>query len=355
MQYQQPRYAITQTETQQAVGQTLYRMFGNNLTLYRDDDTPTTVMSDDVKQVRILSGQNERQKISKYILQYGLPSRGKGFFFRGYRLRRLPANFGYWYGELKALMIRNTGLEQLPDSIGSMVSLTFLDISHNNVSDLPRSLRALTNLKRFFARGNRGIRTLPGTIGNMGELTDLVFSDCSITRIEQGFPGAANQLRILNLEQNHLRVQQVPWDALSHLPSLRILNLSHNAFSSTLTNRGTIGFSGSFPSLEKLNLSFTFVEELPADLFRIRSLKILVLSGNPLTSIPPEITNLTSLEELYLDRLNRVDTLPVGLRLMPNLRIFDAALSAFVEHDNLNYRQIRAATASRRNQSEATG
>jgi hypothetical protein len=47
--------------------------------------------------------------------------------------------------------------------------------------------------------------------------------------------------------------------------------------------------------------------ELPSELFRMKNLKELHLTGNKLCSLPSEIALMTTLERLYVRLLNRLD------------------------------------------------
>ncbi|MFA6171230.1 MAG: leucine-rich repeat domain-containing protein [Patescibacteria group bacterium] len=64
--------------------------------------------------------------------------------------------------------------------------------------------------------------------------------------------------------------------------------------------------------------------EFPREALADKNIKKLVLSGNKLKTLPSEIGELQSLEELYLDNNNLEGALPAEIRKMAKLRILDA-------------------------------
>ncbi|MEL6553519.1 MAG: COR domain-containing protein [Cyanobacteria bacterium J06621_11] len=68
----------------------------------------------------------------------------------------------------------------------------------------------------------------------------------------------------------------------------------------------------------ELDLSERGLTELPAELFQIKSLKVLNLSGNQLTTLPNEIGQLNNLSELNLSG-NQLTTLPQEISQLNNL------------------------------------
>lgn len=71
--------------------------------------------------------------------------------------------------------------------------------------------------------------------------------------------------------------------------------------------------------LEKLRISWTTINELSADIYRLKQLKYLSLENTSIRSLSPGIESLTSLEELRMKDINHV-TIPSGIEAMKWLR-----------------------------------
>ena len=76
------------------------------------------------------------------------------------------------------------------------------------------------------------------------------------------------------------------------------------------------------PSITALDLQGKKLKEIPKGVFLHRQLKVLLLNFNQLTTLPPEIGNLTNLTYLSLDG-NKLMTLPPDIRKLINLTSLD--------------------------------
>uniref|UniRef100_F1KVB5 Leucine-rich repeat and calponiny domain-containing protein 3 n=1 Tax=Ascaris suum TaxID=6253 RepID=F1KVB5_ASCSU len=155
---------------------------------------------------------------------------------------------------METLRVRATGLRSLPAAVQLLESLTYLDLSENQLTSLPVGLFTI-RLQVLLLSGNR-LESLPREIRQLaGSLHEL---DVSCNRLQAIPPDIAllKLLRVLNLRDNRL----------THLPSelsrmeLRVLDVSENELG-----------------------------ELPYDLRHMCSLIELHLRGNPLTTPPATI------------------------------------------------------------------
>jgi GTPase SAR1 family protein len=141
-------------------------------------------------------------------------------------------------------------LTVLPESIGQLTKLRYLNLTNNQLKLLPESICQLSELLSLNVSNNE-LEKLPDCIGNIISLRELILLN--------------NQLR----------------------------SLPHSI--------------GQLQSLESLNLSLNLLQDLPESLGDLTNLEALNLTGNHLTRIPESIGNLKKLKELAFSSNNLVD------------------------------------------------
>ena len=167
-------------------------------------------------------------------------------------------------GELagaKRLDLRGEGITEFPREVFDLAdSLEILDLSQNQLTDLPQDLGRLTKLRILFCSSNP-FAHVPEVIADCRSLSMVGFKSCHI--------------------------EQVDAEALS--PVLRWLILTDNR-----------------------------ITELPATIGNCRRMQKLMLSGNQLSSLPEEMANCENLELLRI-AANRFEALPDWLYRLPRL------------------------------------
>jgi hypothetical protein len=152
-------------------------------------------------------------------------------------------------------------LSHFPLEILSLAdSLEVLDLSNNQLCDLPQEVAALTKLKIIFASNNQ-FETLPSILGQ-----------CPV-------------LEMVGFKSN--RIQQVPEDALPS--ALRWLILTDNHIS-TLPNS-----LGERPRLQKLALAGNRLTHLPENMSQLHNLELIRISANRLLDCPEQLLDLPKL------------------------------------------------------------
>lgn len=96
--------------------------------------------------------------------------------------------------------------------------------------------------------------------------------------------------------------------------ALAVKQLDLNNFSGTLPTDWDV----LFPNLESLSLQNDNLLEVPASITRLKKLRVLNLSGNPIRTVPESMAQLTTLEELYLNNDAALD-LPQTLKILAKL------------------------------------
>ena len=159
-----------------------------------------------------------------------------------------------------------------------------LDLSGNQLSEVPPELGSLSNLTHLYLYDNQ----LSGVPPELGSLSNLEW---------------------LWLQRNQL--SDVPSE-LGSLSNLEWLHLSGNQLS------GVPPELGSLSNLEWLWLQRNQLSEVPSELGSLSNLEWLDLSHNRLTEIPGELGNLSNLESLYLSSNELTGCIPEGLRDVAN-------------------------------------
>ncbi|MVT12101.1 leucine-rich repeat domain-containing protein [Chitinophaga tropicalis] len=196
----------------------------------------------------------------------------------------------------------------------SPAEVQVLDLSYQDLDRFPMLLTTLRSLKQLKLNGNE-IKTLPAEIAQLDQLEELHLSGCELKTLPAELT-QLKKLRVLDLSQN--ADLQLP-ESLTQLVSLRKLDVS-----------GCKGFrlTASLPGLEELRCdSCTAASpvDFPKAVLGCTGLKRLLMNSNSLKQIPPALTALKELEELYLDgSLGYVNEFP-DLSGLKKLKILHAS------------------------------
>ncbi len=180
-----------------------------------------------------------------------------------------------------------------------------LDLSENELNNLPKSIGNLPNLIRLNLRENK-ISSLPESITNLSKLTYLNLSTNQLINLPKNIGNLSNLTHLYLLENQLCSLPQ----SICDLSSLKYLYLNGNRFSS-LAECG----HNKFYSLITLGLSDNQFTSLPEWIGQIPSLTQLNLSGNQLTELPRWISNISNLSLINPDNnplmdLSVLQTLP---------------------------------------------
>ncbi|GKV38487.1 hypothetical protein SLEP1_g46397 [Rubroshorea leprosula] len=257
-------------------------------------------------------------------------------------------------GDLKSLQYLNLlcNLQgSIPTSIGSLSQLTYLSLYYNNLrGQIPSSLTNLTQLTTLYLSCNQLSGPIPASIGHLRQLTTLhLYSNhlsgqipLSLANLSQltflilmnnqfsspipASIGNLRQLTYLHIYSNNLS-GQIP-SSIANLTQLISLDLSNNQFSGMLPP-----WIFTLPFLEGLHLDHNQFQG-PINQFQQNSLRRLVLSNNKLQgSIPNSIANLVNLSHLDLSSNHFSDLVEADMfSALQNLEII------FLSDNNLSLR-----------------
>ncbi|MGF1756239.1 leucine-rich repeat-containing serine/threonine-protein kinase, partial [Vibrio makurazakiensis] len=162
------------------------------------------------------------------------------------------------------------GLTEFPLEILELAdTLEILDLSGNQLTNLPNEISQLKNLKIFFASYNP-FTHLPSALGKCPKLEMVGFKSNQIKEVsEESLPA---QLRWLILTDNQIEV--LP-SSLGERPRLQKLALAGNQIRSLPTSMSQL------VNLELIRLSANQLTEFPALLLELPKLAWLAFAGNP--------------------------------------------------------------------------
>ncbi|XP_043279733.1 leucine-rich repeat protein lrrA-like isoform X1 [Venturia canescens] len=163
-------------------------------------------------------------EIPKYV-EMSVPT--KVCSLEEHHVSKLLSNINY--NTVRDLVLSAKKLNDLPEDFGfHLVNLTRLDLSKNDLTTVPHSLKFIWNLRYLFLNNNH-IQYLPPTIAEITSLTELNLSNNSMTSLPESIANLSF-LEVLNLAYNYL--SKLP-PACQKLHNLKILDLTGNRLKQT--------------------------------------------------------------------------------------------------------------------------
>ncbi|CAL8265181.1 protein flightless-1 homolog [Gadus morhua] len=287
-------------------------------------------------------------------------------FIRGVDLSGNDFKGGYFPEHVKSmsslrwLKLNRTGLCYLPEELASLQKLEHLSVSHNSLTTLHGELSSLPNLRAVVARANNLKNSgVPDDIFQLDDLSVLDLSFNQLTEVPRDLENSRNML-VLNLSHNAM--EAIPNQLFINLTDLLYLDLGDNKLDSlppqmrrlvhlqtlvlnnnplmhaqlrqlpamvalqTLHLRNTQRTQSNMPTsleglthLSDVDLSCNDLSRVPECLYTLGSLKRLNLSGNQITELSLCIDQWTQLETLNLSR-NQLTSLPSAICKLSKLK-----------------------------------
>ncbi|XP_022897051.1 probable leucine-rich repeat receptor-like protein kinase At5g49770 isoform X2 [Olea europaea var. sylvestris] len=212
-------------------------------------------------------------------------------------------------------MLAGTGVEGSDFSdISALTELQFLDLS-NNIGlkgILPASIGKLKKLTTLILVGCSFYGPIPDAIGSLDRLTFLALNNNSFSGSIPSSIGNLTQLSWLDLSYNKLN-GTIPVASKSAMGLDMLLNARHFHLSNNQ-------LTGSIPDQlfsSNMNLIHTIFDHnqltgnLPSTLGSVKTLEIVRFDSNLLDgSVPPDLSNLTNMNELYLSNNKFTGNMP---------------------------------------------
>lgn len=218
------------------------------------------------------------------------------------------------FPKLKTLMAQNNHIQTLsPDCFSLTTTLTYLDLSHNQLSEMSPSLANATHLTHCDLSYNN-LTEVPPCFFRSGRLKILKLDHNMIGEISGRVMGMLNDLERLEMQYNLIKGPLPP--LLFAVKKLVYVDLSHNQVDSVPMDLGN------WTKIIHLNLSYNAIGQIPDTLGELKELIFLELDHNCLLDVPTTIANLKKLEHFTLHS-NRLSASPHVLELLPHLHFMD--------------------------------
>ncbi|VYS58523.1 unnamed protein product [Arabidopsis thaliana] len=199
--------------------------------------------------------------------------------------------------------------------------LRSLLLPHNNFtsSSIPSKFGMLNKLEVLSLSSSGFLGQVPFSFSNLSMLSALDLSDNELTG-SLSFVRNLRKLRVLDVSYNHFSGILNPNSSLFELHHLTYLDLGSNNFTSS-----TLPYEfGNLNKLELLDVSSnSFFGQVPPTISNLTQLAELYLSSNDLTGSLPLVQNLTKLSILALSSNHFSGTIPSSLFTMPFLSSLD--------------------------------
>lgn len=223
---------------------------------------------------------------------------------------------------LTELNLKGNDLEEFPPSL-SFPNLKLFDVSYNLLKCLPDFSIFAPNIQKINASSNQLTEIHP----SLSDLKDLTYIDVSHNRIKEvpRLPPTVSHLLVQsNVVTTFAETKPLPLHELSlwknQIEEIPLLAYgSVEGFSFCHNKLKSIPLESLAKTITKLNLCMNELNSLPPDLFKIKTLRELKLFHNQITEIPSTFSN-SYLEVLDISE-NPIDHLPMVPSQLQDLKI----------------------------------
>ncbi|KAF8006872.1 hypothetical protein BT93_K1007 [Corymbia citriodora subsp. variegata] len=227
-------------------------------------------------------------------------------------LSMLPVEVGRLTA-LQELLMDGTSIQEIPISIGHLKQLETMTASNCfSLSQLPRTICHLTNISFLSLDGTR-IAALPDSVGILVRLKHLSLRDCRrIRKLPNSIGNIGSSLVELNVSGTG--ISKFP-DLLKNLQNLKVLRMDSCFFREFPPDIGEL------TNLEEIHASWcrSFEGGIPSEIGKLHNLRILRLRHSTISSIPAEIhelSNLRTLDLLHCDMIKDLPRLPSSITVL---------------------------------------
>jgi Leucine-rich repeat (LRR) protein len=256
-----------------------------------------------------------------------------------HNISELPEEL-YQLDQLKILSLERNNIWEIPSKILSMKSLEVLDMSHNQLVSIPSFISKLPNLKVFETDGNplKGSGVFPKVEYQREEVKKRIeqvkkehseilnLTNCGLTSIPKEV-FQLSWLKTLVLGKSYTDKETIKHRNYIAEISPDIKQLNHLRILD-LSGNALAMLPIEIEALSHLNtlvLHQNQFRKIPSVVYKLRfNLKQLDFSANKLSSVPRQIEQLKNLADLDLS-YNDLDVIPDSMATLTNLRNFDCS------------------------------
>jgi len=218
-----------------------------------------------------------------------------------------------------ALDLSSWEFSEIPESIGNLSKLEYLNLANLRLKHLPESLQNLSELNYLNITGNR-LKKLPNWLKNFVKKKYLnKYVNEGVDRDEATILGILEILSGKKLEKIEIQEDITQWEQLLYYK----LN-NEGKLVGLFINDEKVEI-GIFPQeicllefLDELELSNSSIEQIPNCIDNLQALRHLNLSLNQIKSIPESINKLRNLEYLNIDNNEISEKVALDLRWNKN-------------------------------------
>jgi len=248
----------------------------------------------------------------------------------------LDAGYSQESGRLISLRMEGIGLTTIPPQIALLDSLRDLNISHNNITELPVEITLLNLLDSGLILHDNQLMSQGEIINKwIGKYTCEDWLSRQFTDINVSYH---NDTIVIRHILDSSGFDSVSIKMVTHVKSSRIYGFAWPYYAKLITIESEWGSTNAFQpitnkilyvdslskccNLVELNLNAGKLGYIPQDIYNLTKLQSLELVGNDLLEIDSSICNLSNLEYINFSS-NFLTDLPFCITTLPNIRFRD--------------------------------
>jgi internalin A len=202
-------------------------------------------------------------------------------------LHKLPENF-IFIDQLQELFLDNNQLININDQLPKGDKIYSISLTRNYLTEIPSKILNYNNLL-YLNLDDNPFKTIPESLSKLNNLKHLYLAKCQLYCLPSVFK--FNSLERLDLRFN--QITELP-ASLCESKHLIDLNLGQNKLKTLAPNFGEL------TNLIHLSLNENLITDFPTQIFNLKNLFSLNLGNNPIKNIPKNIRQMTNLKRITL-------------------------------------------------------